>query len=881
MTKSKPKTAKAKSIGVDAHTHVADSRTNIPSRETSRYAEEPTGKVSYPRDPSLDPQLVWKGKDEQDSHDFEIPIVPIHVQEKVHPQAIINDLQARSRQARPADNLFADFNGLDDDQKKLDFYQHEQHWTNRLILGDSLLAMNSLAEQERLRGKVQCIYFDPPYGIKFGSNWQMSTRKRDVKDAKAEDLCRQPEQVKAFRDTWELGIHSYLTYLRDRLTVARELLTETGSIFVQIGDENVHLVRCLLDEVFGAENFVVSFIVKKKGGTTPTDPVNDYLLWVAKKRENLKIRKLYTRRKSPGSGSKYTSLIDLQGNTHPIAKLSENEIDLMTSQGCKYARTDWPLLSQDVSERSRDFVWNGQSYPCARGRHWTYDPDTQMQKLAIANRLNTSVKRLSGIVYWDDWPYETRSNLWDDTGAQQGLIYVVQSSTKIIERCVLMTTDPGDLVLDPTCGAGTTAYVAEQWGRRWITIDTSRVALTLTRTRLMAAKFPYYIPTDSAEGRKKLREIGHEVNSDSTSSRPDLHQGFVYKTASRIKLETIVDNPDIAEGMTREQIDAAIRKHADSETLYDQPYEDKQRIRVTGPFTVESLSSHREISPVHEIAADTPSPTKLDPGNYLQTIFANLQETGVKGMTVDQRIGFSRLTPYAGHYIHAEGETDQGLAVRVSVGPELGTVGYDWVKRAADEAMNGSGCDVLLICAFHFDAGVHQQTEDLRKEYRFGKLKALPIRMNPDMAMFGDTAGQELLKKTSKANLFSVFGEPDITISKPDGKIVVTVNGVDVFDPATGEVRSGDADDIAAWFIDTNYDGDSFFVRHAYFLGVNDPYEKLKKALRADIDEAEWANIYSAESVPFDPPETGRFAVKVINHHGDEVLKVYTATPVL
>ena len=833
-----------KSVAVDSHTHVADTRSNIPSRETSRYAEEPTGKVAYPRDPSLDPQLVWKGKDEQDSHDFKIPIVPIHVQEKVHPQAIINDLQARSRQARPADNLFADFNGLDDDQKKLDFYQHEQHWTNRLILGDSLLAMNSLAEQERLRGKVQCIYFDPPYGIKFGSNWQVSTRKRDVKDAKAEDLCRQPEQVKAFRDTWELGIHSYLTYLRDRITVARELLTETGSIFVQIGDENVHLVRWLLDEVFGRENYVCQINVRKTGnqkGDT-LESITDYILFYAKNRSSVKYRSLFAKR-------------DINSD--------EYEANPLTSGGT-------------FQTQIYEVEYHEKRFKPGIGNSWKVN-EAGMNRLIYAERLIVGKNQIRFKRFGSDFGYKARTNNWDDTGGASQLIFVVQTSNKVIERCILMTTDPGDLVLDPTCGAGTTAYVAEQWGRRWITIDTSRVALTLARTRLMAAKFPYYLPTDSAEGRTKLRELGHDVVSDSPTSRPDLHQGFVYKTVPHVTLKSIANNPDIVEGMTREQIDAAIRKHADSETLYDQPYEDKQRIRVTGPCTVESLSSHREITPVHEIAPDTPSPSKLDPGNYLQTIFANLQETGVKGMTVDQRIGFTRLTPYAGHYIHAEGETDQGLAVRVSVGPELGTVGYDWVKRAADEAMNGSGCDVLLICAFHFDAGVHQQTEDLRKEYRFGKLKALPIRMNPDMAMFGDTAGQELLKKTAKANLFSVFGEPDITISRPEGKIVVTVNGVDVFDPATGEVRSGDADDIAVWFIDTNYNGQSFFVRHAYFLGSNDPYEKLKKALRADIDETEWANLYSAESVPFDPPETGRFAVKVINHHGDEVLKVYSS----
>jgi adenine-specific DNA-methyltransferase len=443
------------------------------------------------------------------------------------------------------------------------------------------------------------------------------------------------------------------------------------------------------------------------------------------------------------------------------------------------------------------------------------------------------------------------------------------------------------------CGSGTTAYVAEQWGRRWITIDTSRVALALARTRLMAARFPYYLLADSAEGRTKLRELGIDPTpalpasgegEDPTQAqplprplpetergeeaKPDITRGFVYKTVPHVTLKSIANNPDIKEGMTREQIDAAIARHAETETLYDQPYEDKKIVRVCGPFTVESLSPHRELP--REAVADASGSFK----NYLQIIIENLRTAGVKGDAKQDRITFSRLDVFPGEYIQAEGTTEDGLGVRVSIGPEMGTVGDAWIKRASLEAIKGSETNVLLVCAFSFEASVLEQTAELKKEIKLGKLRVLPIRMNPDLAMFGDQNGQELLKKTDNANLFTVFGEPDLEIKRADGQVTITIRGVDVFDPKTGEVRTGGTDDIACWFIDTDYDGTSFFVRHAYFCGANEPYEKLKKALKAEIDEAEWAKLYSTTSVPFETPKSGKIAVKVISHFGDEVLKV-------
>jgi adenine-specific DNA-methyltransferase len=504
-------------------------------------------------------------------------------------------------------------------------------------------------------------------------------------------------------------------------------------------------------------------------------------------------------------------------------------------------------------------------------------PPKSMDKLVAAGRVIALGKTLRFVRYLADFPYFEINELWDDFGISgfgEEKVYVVQTLPGVVERCILMTTDPGDLVLDPTCGSGTTAYVAKQWGRRWITTDTSRVALALARTRLMAARFPYYLLADSPEGRKKQSELtGQPITGrDEPGRSPDIHKGFVYRTVPHVTLKSIANNPDIKEGMTREEIDRAIAKHADTETLFDQPYEDRSVVRLSGPFTVESLSPHKALDATpekQEAAAPRPG------GSYHQTIRENLLKSGVKGTDKAQRIALSRLDPHPGRYIHAEGTTTDGTAVRVNIGPDSGTVGDSWIADAAVEAKKGSQCDLLLVCAFAFEGSVHEKTAELAKEMKLGNLRVLPVRMNPDLAMFGDDTGRELLKKTGAANLFTVFGEPDLKIDRDKaGKVTVTVRGVDVFDPATGEVRSGGTDDIACWFIDTDYDEKSFFVRHAYFLGADEPYEKLKKALKAEIDEGEWSKLYSATSQPFDPPSRGRIAVKVINHFGDEILKV-------
>jgi adenine-specific DNA-methyltransferase len=823
----------------------------------------------YPRDPSLDPQLVWKGKDEQDRADLAVPVVPIYIQEKIYPQALIDDLRRSKRHAENQRNLFADFNGLPEEfDQRVDFYQHEGHWSNRMILGDSLLVMTSLAEKEGLKGKVQTIYLDPPYGIKFGSNWQVSTRKREVTDGKAEDATRQPEQVRAFRDTWKLGIHSYLSYLRDRLVVARDLLTDTGSTFVQIGDENVHLVRSLLDEVFGSDSYVGQITFQKTGGLATEGLIKtvDYLLWYAKSRDNLKTRTLYTfRQAGEKSLDRYDMAEDAHGN---CIRLSREQI----AQGeCPegYRRFQLaPLYSGGGQVNPPVFRFQGGEYRIRPESNWK-TTEEGLYRLADANRVMVQGKMVRYKRFQNDFPVIPITDRWESVQLGTQLQYVVQTSTRVVERCILMTTDPGDLVLDPTCGSGTAAYVAEQWGRRWITCDTSRVALALARTRLMAAKYPYYLLADSHEGIKKESELTGKIPPQN-QTEGDIRKGFVHKRVSHATLKSIANNPDIHEGMTRREIDAAIARHAETEMLYDQPYEDTKTVRVSGPFTVESLSPHRVLSTADEDMDGSVTQQEAErEQDFAAMILDNLRKTGVQNTKKGERLKFDALDPFAGRWLQASGEytdaEDTTKRVAVSIGPEQGTVGPQQVKEAAKEAVQGVGFDLLLVCGFAFDPHVSEEAK------RYGKLTVLPTKMNPDLAM-----GDELLKKTGAGNLFMVFGEPDVDIAKQkDGTLIAEIKGVDVYDPTTGEVRSSSTDDIACWFIDTNYDGESFFVRHAYFTGADEPYDKLKRALRADIDEVAWASLYSTVSRPFDPPETGKIAVKVINHYGDEVLKVF------
>jgi adenine-specific DNA-methyltransferase len=875
-------------VPVDAIRH-EDKRVNIPTADSEELLEEDAARparLRYPRDPSLDPQLVWKGKDEQDGEDLVVDAPPIYIQEKIAPQVIIENL--RRAHGRDQLDLFADFDGLSG-WEAVEYYQHDANWSNRMILGDSLQVMGSLAEKENLRGKVQMIYLDPPYGIKFGSNWQVSTGKRDVTDGKLEDTTREVEQIKAFRDTWELGINSYLAYLRDRLVVTRDLLTESGSVFVQIGDENAHLVRCVLDEVFGSENLISQIAFGKTAGQTSQfiPGTTDYIMWYAKNMASVKFRRLFVSRQLGGRGSEKYDQIELpDGRRMPTGQAEGQRLsgrhfrlDNLTSESAGRSKGEGAASWFKVRVDGRDFTPTMQT-------RWKTN-EAGMARLILARRVQATRNTLAYVRYHDDFPAFPISNAWMDIGGIQSRtdpkIYVVQTATSAIQRCMLMTTDPGDLVLDPTCGSGTSAFVAEQWGRRWITIDTSRVALALARQRIMGSRFPCYVLADSREG--QLREAA------STGRRPpvetahgDVRKGFIYERVPHIKLESIARNPDIAEGMSDEEINAAIARHAETELLYDRPYEETRRVRVAGRFTVESLSPHRTISPARpasEEAAD-----QNDASAFERTILDNLLKAGVQNGRKKERLEFDTLSPYPGEYIQAEGTRKGGEAgtpqrIAVCIGPQFGTINPDWIRHAAREATHGQGFDLLLVCAFAFDPQAVKATEEftpsdpgdfatVQAERRLGRVPILLVRMNSDLAM-----GDVLLKKTGSANLFMVFGEPDVAIERtPDG-IVAEIRGVDVYNPTTGEIRSSGTGEIALWMIDTDYDGESFFVRHCYFTGGKDPYAQLKRALKADIDETAWESLYSTRSRPFDPPQTGKIAVKVINHYGDEVLQIY------
>lgn len=967
---------------VETLRHNEAKRKNIPTAEYQSVLEKEQQnpkKVFYPRNRDLDPQLVWRGKDQQDWSDLIVHAPPLYIQEKVQPKVLIDDLLRATKEhehdsGELTPDLFADFNGIPKGVDKTEFYQHDQNWSNRMILGDSLQVMASLAEREGLRGKVQCIYFDPPYGIRFNSNFQWSTTSRDVKDGNAGHITREPEQVKAFRDTWRDGIHSYLTYLRDRLTVARDLLTETGSIFLQIGDENVHRVRAVMDEVFGENSCVAQITFRKTAGQSSLGLAGtlDYILHYARNPDQVKYRQLYVGKGLGGVGAeKYQYVENTAGDRLRIAaewdaeKISEFgrplAIDTLVSQR---PPGDFPVDFQGRQIRPRTGYWK--------------TGEIGMPRLIKAGRITPSGDGIMYKRFLDDFAAIPFVNQWNDTSSGASTldpkIYVVQTSTKVIQRCLLMATDPGDLVLDPTCGAGTTATVAEQWGRRWITIDTSRVALALARARVMGARYPYYLLADSHDG--QIKEA--EVTRSAPSSKPvhgNVRQGFVYDRVSHVTLKSIANNAEVdviweqwqaTLEPLREKLNAALKKHwqeweipriaedpwdpktqqifhrlkaeqqrapdgssakiigylnainhnlkrnytlktlperpadpwpdipeklhadwwqarisrqkemddsiaakAEFEYLYDKPYEDRRKVRVAGPFTVESLSPHRVLGVDED--DELIDGMKEDGSEYgvkktfPEMILENLKVAGVQQAHKEDRITFTALTPWPGDLVCAdgrymEGETEKRAAI--FIGPEFGTVLRADLVAAAREA-GDAVFDVLIACAFNYEA----HTTEFNK---LGRIPVLKARMNADLHMADD------LKATGKGNLFVIFGEPDIDlIHEKDGKLRVKVKGVDVFKPQTGEVISDNADGIACWFIDTDYNEESFFVRHAYFLGANDPYSALKTTLKAEIDTDAWATLHSDTSRPFDKPSKGRIAVKVINHLGDEVMKVF------
>ena len=936
---------------VETFTHEEASRKNIPTAEYQSVMHDEDKsplQVAYERrNRDLDPQLVWRGKDQQDWSDLVVNAPPLYIQEKVHPKALIDDLLRESREREQETeegtaDLFGDFNGLPEGADRTDFYQYDANWQNRMILGDSLQVMASLAEREGLRGEVQCIYFDPPYGIRFNSNFQWSTTSRNVLDDPLH-VTREPEQVKAFRDTWRDGIHSYLTYFRDRMTVARDLLASSGSVFVQISDENVHRIRAVLDEVFGKDCFVSEILIKKKGSqiSGTLDPVNDYILWYGKSEKasaQLKFRPLHISRDNNDLLNDF-SHVELDSGE----RLSVSELGRRDNENY---RSDYFLLKENYpnsrlfslnplksgghrKNQSRDFFFRGVRFPIGDGRCWKHTVVSEsegtpgMERLAMADRLFPLRRDVRFVRFASEPSVKRLSNWWDGLGGASSPVYVVQTNTEIVKRCLLMASDPGDLVLDPTCGSGTTAYTAEHWGRRWVVIDTSRVALALARARIMGAKFPYYLLADSDDGKRKEAELGR-TRLGGSPGHGDIRQGFVYQGVSsntsgavannaeidviwerfqelleplREKLNTTLgkswedweipreardDWPQEAKQAHAEwwqqriarqkEIDASIAAKADAEYLYDRPYVDNKRVRVAGPFTVESISPHRVLGVdendelIDEVGEAPDGYTERD---FTRMVLDNLKTAGVQQAHKEDAIHFTSVTPWPGDMVCAEGRYVEGeddaaneKRAAIMVGPEFGTVSRPDLVEGAREAAD-AGFDVLIACAFNYEA--HATEFD-----KLGRIPVLKARMNADLHMADD------LKNTGQGNLFVIFGEPDIDIwEADDGRLRVKVNGVDVFHPGSGEVRSDGPDGIACWFIDTDYNEESFFVRHAYFLGASDPYESLKTTLKAEINEEAWETLYSATSRPFEKPRSGRIAVKVINHLGDEVMKVF------
>jgi len=807
---------------------------------------------TYAYDQHLDPQLQWAGKAEHTS--FEVPTVSLHVHERIEPCTIIEAVRrAPDPTAAMQMALFQTPQENPPLREAIEFYQHAHGWSNRLIAGDSLLVMNSLLEKEGMAGKVQMVYLDPPYGIKYGSNFQPFVNKRDVKDGKDEDLTSEPEQIRAFRDTWELGIHSYLIYLRDRLLLARELLTESGSVFVQISDENVHHVRELMDEVFGAGNFV-ALILYRRGGfqTSTTLPGTfDYILWYAKSHKSIKFRPLYVRISREEWFRGQQKWLELPDGT----RRKWDESEAIPSDGRIFShRAAYSASGSEVS-RFQVELDSGVYYP-PTNRGWSTNVEG-FERLKAANRLMGIGSSLRYLPYYDDFPYSILTNGWFDTvtsGFGESKIYVVQTASMIVQRCLLMTTDPGDLTLDITCGSGTTAYVSEQWGRRWITCDTSRVALTLAKQRLMTAVYDYY-------------ELAHP--------KEGVGSGFLYKTVPHVTLKSIANNEPPA-----------------TETLYDQPLEDHKKRRVSGPFTVEAVPAP-SVKSVEELLEDAPQPADLSIARSGETLHQGewrdeLLRTGIRGKA-GQSIRFARLEPLPGcRYLHADGETrpsdegkdsvrEKGTAyapqrIVVSFGPEHAPLEQRQVAQAIEEAQTLVPRPKLIVfAAFQFDP---EAAKDIDETHWPG-VTLLKAQMNTDLLT------DDLKKKRASNESFWLIGQPDVRLERiakgeDKGKWRVSVEGFDYYNTKTGGIESGGAGQIAVWLLDTDYDGRSLYPRQVFFpqAGESEGWARLAKNLKAEIDEELIEAYRGTVSLPFAVGEHKRIAVKIVDDRGIESLKV-------
>jgi len=861
-----------KTTPVEAIRHDQERRKNIPTteragEETAIIQDEPkTAQYDQFRHEftrGRDPELYWLNKyqnDDEDTQraDLHVDIRSLYVHEDVQPEMLINRLyqlrEQKSAKLQGMSDLFEaeDMRTVVEDEleRVAEYYRHDMNWKNRLIQGDSLLVMNSLLKREGMAGKVQCIYMDPPYGIKYGSNWQMKLNSRDVKD-NDENISGEPEMIKAFRDTWELGIHSYLSYLRDRLILARELLTQSGSVFVQISDENVHIVRSVLDEVFGSENFI-SLITTKKSGGLSSDTISniaDYIIWYAKDKEVVKVRHLFVSKKlTEGVGLRYNRVELNDGTIRPI-KIEEQLNPSLLPQGAKIF-LGGPITSQDSASAEQPFEYNGKVYYPPKNRHWSATYPQGMNRLASLNRIIETKEFLNFKIYFDDFPVVNLTNLWDDTmgTAEQDKQYVVQTSTKPIQRCILMTTDPGDLVLDPTCGSGTTAYVAEQWGRRWITMDTSRIALNIAKKRLAMAVYPYY----------ELFDKEHK----------DIRQGFVYKQVPHITLKSLANN-----------------EPAETEILYDQPQEDKTRMRVSGPFTVETLQNFKITPPeALEYREDEAEDNRL----FAQRIFDHLQSNGIRNGDRSQQAIFHQIEPVASPYLHARGFYTDGNGVErltyFHIGPKFGTVSKQAVTMALREFRSknqNEGASWLVVLGFSFEDNINE------KDYNLGTYQVSKVRMHDDLMQDG------LLKKDRGAGSFITIGEPDIALVKDNDKCHIEILGLDIYDPIRDDVKARSVEDIAYWEMDDDYDGEQFICRSLHFCGGDrkefdqwrkglsaiaslSTKKKAERTLHLEFNEEIWDALYAFQSEPIEYRPGRRIAVRVVSQFGEESTKVLT-----
>lgn len=810
---------------IEAYTHDDKKRTNNPPVGMAQYDAEAEQKKTYKFDPHLDPTLVWAGKEE--NNEFDVLTSSIHIHESIKPHKIlwpvenINDGSGYERQGY----LFEDEDPVKRMRKRneaIEFYQHGRDWTNRLIAGDSLIIMNSMLEKEGMAGTVQMVYIDPPYGIKYGSNFQPFVNKKEVKDKKDEDLTAEPEMITAFRDTWELGIHSYLTYLRNRIKLAYELLNETGSIFVQISDENIHHIREILDEIFGAENFLslINFTTTSGIPGLMLSRAGDYLIWYCKNREQVKYHQLYD---SEPDFAHYTIVREQNGKLRPLSKIEKLDISKLP-EGCELC-TSQSLMSQGTTSSESSVVLNGRTYKPSSGQHWKTTVEG-IYKLYDAGRIIVSDNSIRYLRKASDFPLKAINNVWSDTviGATEKE-YVVQTSTKTIERALLMTTDPGDLVLDITCGSGTTAYVAEQWGRRWITCDTSRVSIALAKRRLMTAVFDYY-------------ELAYP--------KQGISGGLVYKTVQHVTLKSI-----------------ATGEMPETETLYDKPVIEKGKIRVSGPFTVEALPA-----PIVKPLEDTDG-VYNDVGAKQSDWRDELLANGIWGKN-GTRIKFVRVEPMPGtKYLQADAETENGERAVICFAGETRPMDSRMVKLALDEAEElRPSPKMVVFAAFQFDPEASKDIDDVK----WPGVNVLKVQMNTDLMT------EDLRKKRSSSQSFMLIGQPDVEIkpTKKKDEYIVSVKGFDYYDVANGNVVSGNANKIAMWMLDVDYDGMCIEPEQVFFpmAGKTDGWAKLAKTLKAEINQDLIEKYSGTESLPFKIKSPQKIAVKIIDDRGIEMMKI-------